>query len=49
MTYYECADCGQLGTFVGVERSPIARECPVCEAVTSWDLAFVDEDGGASP
>lgn len=45
MTYYECVECGQLGTFVGIEGRRVTMECPVCEGATAWEIAFVDEEG----
>lgn len=45
MTYYECVECGQLGTFVDVEAHRFTRECPVCEGRTAWELAFAGDEG----
>lgn len=41
--YYECTECGQLASLVGHEQSPVSQECPVCEEVTSWEIAFEAE------
>jgi hypothetical protein len=53
MTRYECANCGRLDRFVGVERDAFGAPCPVCETVTRWRVAFSTEpvaasDGGGS-
>lgn len=48
MPYFECSECGQMLNVVGVERSSVHQECPVCEEMTEWSLAFVDEDQGVS-
>jgi len=53
MTRYECANCGRLDRFVGVERDAFGGPCPVCETVTRWRDAFAAEpvagsDGGGS-
>lgn len=38
--YYECEECEAMLDFAGIERSSVARECPNCEAVTTWTYAF---------
>ncbi|WP_227376390.1 hypothetical protein [Haladaptatus halobius] len=48
MTYYECADCGQLADFVYLEDSAVRRRCPVCEEPTAWEIAFADDGAGVS-
>lgn len=47
MTYFECAECGQLADFTELSRSRLRRRCPVCEDETVWETAF-EADEGAS-
>lgn len=47
MTYFECADCGQLADLSVFDRSRLRQECPVCERETLWETAF-EAKGGAS-
>lgn len=48
MTYYECEECGQLADFVDAHGSAIRRECPACDHLTVWTMAFADERAGVS-
>lgn len=45
MPYFECDGCGQLVSVGELERTELHEHCPVCEAQTTWTLAFEDEAG----
>lgn len=45
MTYFECAECGQMTELSVFERSQLRQTCPVCDEETVWESAFEAEDG----
>jgi hypothetical protein len=40
---YECAECENMARLPGCETNATTRECPVCEDVTTWQVAFEGE------
>lgn len=40
---YECAECENMTRLPGCEANQTTRECPICEAVTTWRVAFEGE------